>query len=379
MAKENHNYQKRVVVGLSGGVDSSVVAALLKEQGYAVVGVYMKNWNTESPTLGKYRLEGDAYRQECPWYEDYLDAKRVALHLEIPFVMWDFRQEYKQMVFDHVIEEFAAGRTPNPDVYCNSLIKFDVFLQRAVHELRADFVATGHYARLVTVDKNGEGADLQIPKDKKKDQTYFLYRLTADQRSRLLFPLAEYTKQEVRKLAEKYELPTQYRPESMGICFVGDVQLRQFLALWLKEKPGNILDCTGRVIGRHEGVHFYTIGQKVAVDNGAVMAHYPALSGQIPSFYVTGKKVADASLIVAPGFDNPLLYKSQIELESPIFTADPALAVYARLRHGGALLPISKVNGARVILLEPARAVAPGQHIVFYSQDYKVVGGAVMA
>ncbi len=380
MEKQQTVTGKTVVVGLSGGVDSSVTAALLKDQGYNVIGVYMKNWNTESPTLGDTPLDPDAYRLFCPWYDDYLDAKRVALQLGLPFCLWDFREAYKTKVFDSFLAEFKKGRTPNPDIYCNSLVKFDDFLKKSLNELGADYVATGHYAR---VEHGESGNTLAIPKDTKKDQTYFLYRLTQDQLAHTLFPLAGYTKDEVRELAKQYDLPTKYKKDSQGICFVGDVSLRDFLQHWLKEETGEIRDLEGRLIGYHVGVHFTTIGAKIAVDNSLIAQYYPELKHDIPHFYVAKKDVATNSVIAVPGHDHPALFSDRVLLED--VTGEVLLAgnLTARLRHGGALVEIKgvkSINGTHVevVFMEPQRAITPGQHLVLYDTDGRVVGGGII-
>ncbi len=433
-------------MGLSGGVDSSVTAALLLEQGFEVIGVYMKNWNTESPTLGSNPLSEDTYRMECPWYDDYLDAKRVALHLGIPFYLWDFREAYKTKVFDAFLAEFKKGRTPNPDIYCNSLVKFDDFLKRAVEELGADFVATGHYARLTDSQnlehphpnplptkgegitatpsplrgegRGEEGYVLQIPKDTKKDQTYFLYRLTQEQLAKTLFPLAEYTKTAVRQLAKQFNLPTKYKKDSMGICFVGDVSMREFISHWFKGKAGAIVDEQGKEIGRHEGVHYYTIGEKVAIDNERISKLYPQLKHAIPQFYVARKDIKTNTLVVVAGVDNPALYKREVVLEDICWInpkSDPsadgrnpkqitnsneqnstenssldivsnfdirASSLVVRLRHGGALVAVESIeeqaNGLKISFAELQRAVTPGQHVVLYDRKNRVVGGGVI-
>ncbi len=376
----------RIAVGLSGGVDSSVTAALLKQQGYDVIGVYMKNWNIESPTLGDRRLSPDEYRLECPWYEDYLDAKRVALQLEIPFYMWDFREAYKTKVFDEFLDDIEKGRTPNPDIYCNSRVKFEDFLEKAVAELGVDCVATGHYARKVTI--NQSTYCLQIPNDTRKDQSYFLYRLSQAQLAKTLFPLADYTKEQVRTLAEQMNLPTKYKKDSQGICFIGQVEIRQFLSQWLAPKPGQIVDETGRVIGDHQGVHLYTIGEKIAVNTTAVARYYPELKHQLPIFYVAAKDIQKNVITAVAGSENPALYKKSVWLEQPVSTdpeADPKAwsSLRARVRHGGALVAVAELAVGQkqsqpvwqVVFEEPQRALAPGQHLVLYDADDRVVGG----
>ncbi len=395
MKKELKNKKRRVVVGLSGGVDSSVTAALLQRQGYEVIGVYMKNWDTESPTLGNNPLEADSYRLTCPWYDDYLDAKRVALKLGIPFHVCDFREAYKTKVFDVFLAEFTKGRTPNADIYCNSLLKFDEFINFSLTFLKADYVATGHYARISKVRSAGSLSQskaveylLQIPKDNKKDQTYFLYRLSQEQLAHTLFPLAEYTKDEVRELAKQFDLPTKYKKDSQGMCFVGDVSMREFMAHWLPEKLGDIHDLEGRVIGKHQGVHFTTIGGKIAVDNALVAKHYPQYKHDIPHFYVVRKYIDDNIVMAVPGHDHPTLFERAVVVDSIIDNyvsrRKNDQQVFARLRHGGNLVPLESITSLdddrrQLAFTDPQRALTPGQHIVLYSNEDLVLGGGVIS
>lgn len=243
-----------VYVGMSGGVDSSVTAAILKQQGYNVVGVYMKNWTKSLPGF------------DCPWKEDFQDAKRVAVQLGIDFKVFDFETQYKHKVVDYMIEEYKAGRTPNPDIMCNQEIKFKLFLESSL-ENGADLVATGHYARV----KDGW---LYKAKDANKDQTYFLYRITEAALKKTLFPLGEYTKPEVRKMAKKLNLVTATKKESMGICFVGKVGIKEFLSQYVEAKSGKIIDVKGNVIGEHDGAIFYTIGQRQGLGVGGGLPYY---------------------------------------------------------------------------------------------------------
>lgn len=237
------NRSKRVFVGMSGGVDSSVTAALLKDAGYHVTGVYMKNWSEDLP--GFY----------CPWQEDYEDAMRVAVQLGIELKLYDFQAEYRQQVVDYMLDGFRQGLTPNPDIMCNQEIKFKLFLNTALSD-GADLIATGHYAKT----HNGH---LFAATDKNKDQTYFLYRITRSALEKTLFPLGELTKEQVRKTAQERGLATAAKKDSQGICFIGDVPIEEFLSQFIETKPGNIIDAsTKKTVGEHSGALFYTIGQR---------------------------------------------------------------------------------------------------------------------
>jgi len=345
-----------VYVGLSGGVDSSVSAALLKTQGYNVVGVYMKNWTAD--------VAGVA----CPWKQDLADARAAAAVLDIPFKVFDFQAEYKLEVVDAMVAEYRAGRTPNPDVMCNAHIKFDLFLRTALAD-GADLVATGHYARL-------ENGQLLMATDTNKDQTYFLYRIQPAALERTLFPLAALTKPEVRRLAAEFGLPTAHKPDSQGICFVGEVGLREFLRQYLEVAPGPVLHAsTGARLGEHQGAVFYTTGQR----------HGLGIGGGTP-YYVTAKHIASNTVFVT---DNP----ADLELETANFTlADlhwlgelpqPGRTYAVRARHRADLIPatISIANDrAHVALERSERAITPGQSAVVYDlQTSRVLGGGIIA
>jgi tRNA-specific 2-thiouridylase len=344
-----------VYVGLSGGVDSSVSAALLKEQGFNVVGVYMKNWTAD--------VAGVA----CPWKQDLADARAAAAAIDIPFKFFDFQAEYRQNVVDTMVAEYQAGRTPNPDVMCNAHIKFDLFLQTALAD-GADFIATGHYART-------SGGRLQAAADSAKDQTYFLYRVTAAALARTIFPVGGLTKPDVRAMAAKFGLPTAAKPDSQGICFIGEVGLREFLRQYLEVAPGPVLHAaTGRTLGEHQGAVFYTNGQR----------HGLGIGGGKP-FYVTGKDVVTNTVYVT---DDP----TDLELETDSFALihthwigpapDPGNTYLIRARHRAKLIPGSVTpdgRQAQVHLEQPERAITPGQSAVVYDHDGRVLGGGIIS
>lgn len=338
-----------VFVGMSGGVDSSLTAALLLEQGYQVTGVYMKNWTQDLPGM------------KCPWAEDLADAKRVAVQLGIDFKVFDFEDEYRHKVVDYMIAEYKAGRTPNPDIMCNQEVKFRLFLETAL-EQGADMIATGHYART----KDGE---LLRAKDESKDQTYFLYRVDSEALKRTLFPLGDYLKSEVRDMAKERGLYTATKKESMGICFVGKVGIRDFLSQFVETVPGTIVDkATGKTVGYHDGAIFYTIGQRHGLDIG----------GGIP-YYVVGKDMDKNEVYVSQNLNDDSMWKSEITLTDLHWigtTTQDKQGIRARLRHRGELLPAS-FDGSVLHMQEPERAIAAGQSVVLYD-DERVLGGGVV-
>ncbi|MDR1970270.1 MAG: tRNA 2-thiouridine(34) synthase MnmA [Candidatus Nomurabacteria bacterium] len=350
--------QKKVYVGMSGGVDSSLSAALLVEAGYDVTGVYMKNWTADLPGL------------KCPWAEDLADAKRVAVQLGIPFKVFDFQDEYKHLVVDYMIREYSAGRTPNPDVMCNQEIKFKLFLDAALTD-GAEMIATGHYARA----KNGK---LLRAACETKDQTYFLYRVTKESLEKTLFPLGDFvSKEDVRREATKRGLVTARKKDSQGICFVGSVGIRDFLSQFVETAPGDIIDeNTGKVVGRHDGAIFYTFGQR----------HGLSVGGGLP-YYIVGKDMAKNQIYVSTNLNVDGFWCNEITLTDVLWMTPPARPGLAkseykiRVRHRAPLINATIANLARteliVKLMEPERAVAPGQSIVIYDGEVCLGGGIV--
>ncbi len=339
-----------VYVGLSGGVDSSLSAVLLKEQGYNVVGVYMKNWTQDLPGFA------------CPWKEDFQDAKRLAVRLNIPFEVFDFEAEYKQKVVDYMIDEYKRGRTPNPDIMCNQEVKFKLFLETSL-EKGAEKVATGHYARTST-------GQLLKAVNSAKDQTYFLCRVTSEALEKTIFPIGEFaTKDEVRAMAERFGLDTAHKKDSQGICFVGKVGIKDFLKQYVQTKSGPIIDQNGRQIGEHDGSIFYTIGQRHGLNVG----------GGLP-YYVTGKDMDENKVFVTNDINDSSLWSKTVGLESIHWINDPPSdekSYDVQLRYRGALIK-SKIKSSTLYLDQEQRAVSVGQSAVIYDQD-RVVGSGIIS
>jgi tRNA-specific 2-thiouridylase len=343
-----------VYVGLSGGVDSSVAALLLKEQGYKVVGVYMKNWSQDLPGM------------PCPWHEDFQDAKRAAVQLGIEFKVYDFEKDYRQKVVDYMLDGFRAGITPNPDIMCNQEIKFKLFLDTAIED-GADIIATGHYA----TTRDGR---LFMASDDNKDQTYFLYRVTKEALDKTIFPLGNLTKPEVRELAKKVGLVTATKKESMGICFVGKVGIKEFLEQYVEQTPGPIINQKDEVIGEHDGAIFYTIGQRQGLHIG----------GGLP-YYVVGKDMAKNEVYVTTDLQDERLWSDEINLTSVHWINDAPSTqdeLMVRTRHRAKLIPIKSISGSggewQVKLGEDVRALTPGQSAVIYRGSECLGGGIVI-
>lgn len=357
---------KKVLVGMSGGVDSSVSAALLLEQGYEVIGAFMKNWSDKSSEGGVRSSE-----EECSWRTERRDAMRVAAQLGIELLTFDFEDEYRQHVYDYMIDEYKAGRTPNPDVLCNKYMKFG-FLLREAEKLNCDYIATGHYAR-TKVGEDGT-THLLSGKDQNKDQSYFLCRLNQEQLSKTLFPIGDLEKSEVRKKAHALDLVVADKKDSQGICFVGKVKMQDFLAERIPEQPGNIVNLEGKVLGQHKGYAYYTIGQRQGLGIG----------GGTP-YFVIERRPETNEVVVVLGDEHPALQSKGLEVVELTSTLTDSYCdgrhLMARIRYRQPLQAckiISTDNGRLTIVFnEPQHAVAPGQFIAFYSGE-ELVGSAVI-
>jgi tRNA-uridine 2-sulfurtransferase len=388
---------KRVVVGLSGGVDSSVAAYLLKEQGYEVIGMFMKNWHDDSVTIS----------DECPWLDDSNDAMIVAQHLGIPFQAIDLSKEYKERIVDYMFAEYQRGRTPNPDVLCNREIKFDVFLNAAL-KLGADFVATGHYCRKGEIEKDSEKYyQLLAGKDPNKDQSYFLCQLTQAQLSKALFPIGELLKPEVRAIAKKASLATAEKKDSQGLCFVGKVHLPDFLQQRLETKKGIVVEIStdaavfkngvsyddlvhlsepfklspelGEVVGEHNGAHYYTIGQRRGLNIG----------GFEKPLFVIGTDTTKNIIYAGMGEDHPGLYRKGLFVPNSnehwirrdlALHEEESKKYMARIRYRQPLEACTlykKSEGLYIIFDRPQRGITPGQFAAWYDGEELIGSGVI--
>ncbi|OGH77030.1 MAG: tRNA 2-thiouridine(34) synthase MnmA [Candidatus Magasanikbacteria bacterium RIFCSPLOWO2_12_FULL_47_9b] len=360
---------------MSGGVDSSVAAALLIRDGHDVAGAFMIQYDD--------RTDSSREAAVSCWKDDYRDALRVAATLGIPLFRFDFIKEYETHVLRYLFAEYTAGRTPNPDVLCNTYLKFGIWLKKA-RELGYDALATGHYAMIEEARQKGKMFfHLAIPKDKNKDQTYFLHQLSQEQLSSVLFPIGGYTKKQVRALARRFHLPTANRPESMGICFVGEKPMKAFLEKRIPKKPGKVVSSDGTRLGTHDGLSFYTIGERHA----HIAWGRPSLlrgNHKTDPLYVVQKRAKTNELVLGSA-DDPLLYVRDILISDPhwIFGQAPSFPVYCtvRLRHRQALqkATIREDDGTFLVSCAlPQRAVTPGQFAVFY-QKGRCLGGGVIS
>ncbi|MCL6294641.1 tRNA 2-thiouridine(34) synthase MnmA [Jejuia spongiicola] len=393
---------KRVIIGLSGGVDSSVAAYLLKEQGYEVIGLFMKNWHDDSVTISN----------ECPWLDDSNDAMLVAEKLGIPFQTVDLSEQYKERIVDYMFNEYEKGRTPNPDVLCNREIKFDVFMNIAL-ELGADYVATGHYCRKGTIKKGDKKVyQLLAGADNNKDQSYFLCQLSQDQLAKSLFPIGELTKPEVRDIATKLDLVTAEKKDSQGLCFIGKVKLPDFLQQQLKPKEGVIVEVPkeqdifnelipefqaeedklkylsrkidykiddGKIVGKHQGAHYFTKGQRKGL----------AVGGTIEPLFVIDTDVNENVIFTGQGKEHPGLYKKALfvtneELhwirEDLALKVDETMQVNARIRYRQSLqkATLHKVgSGLYVEFEEFQSAITEGQFVAWYINEELIGSGVI--
>ncbi|APX99858.1 tRNA (5-methylaminomethyl-2-thiouridylate)-methyltransferase [Lacinutrix venerupis] len=394
--------KKRVIVGLSGGVDSSVAAYLLKEQGYEVIGLFMKNWHDDSVTIS----------DECPWLDDSNDAMLVAEKLGIPFQTVDLSEQYKERIVDYMFNEYEKGRTPNPDVLCNREIKFDVFMKIAL-DLGADYVATGHYCRKGTIENNGEQVyQLLSGKDNNKDQSYFLCQLSQDQLAKALFPIGELQKSEVREIAKQADLITADKKDSQGLCFIGKVRLPDFLQQQLKPKDGVIVEIPkdnfhykttqtsfkskteelqylsrkaeysisdGEIVGKHQGAHYFTKGQRKGLSVG----------GKVEPLFVIDTDVKENVIYTGQGKGHPGLYKKALYVSNEelhwirpdlMLKTDETLKVLARIRYRQPLenAILHKVESGMYVEFENLQsAITEGQFVAWYLEDELVGSGVI--
>ena len=353
----------RVIVGMSGGVDSSVAALLLKRAGHDVTGIFMNNWE-EKDEFGV-----------CTSEPDWADVRAVCDLIGIPCYSVNFAREYRERVFSHFLEEYRKGRTPNPDVLCNREIKFGVFLSFA-EKLGAEKVATGHFAK---VDRGGQGWQLRRAKDENKDQTYFLYMLGQRALSKAMFPVGDLTKGEIRQIARDAGIPVSEKKDSTGVCFIGERNFKKFLSGYLPAQPGDMVTVDGRIVGRHDGLMYYTLGQRRGLGIGG--------SGDGRRWFVVAKDLERNRLVVDQGENSPLLYTSRADggectwlAGFPPVEEDRPLRCQVRLRHRQPLQDCSIIlRGDRVQIDfdRPQRAVTPGQSAVFYDGEV-CLGGAIV-
>jgi tRNA-specific 2-thiouridylase len=363
MKSKTNKTKGKVLIALSGGIDSAVSAVLLLRAGYEVEAAFMKNWSSTTGLL----------RNECPWLDDRREALKVAAFLNIPLHTFDFEKEYADKVMEYFFKEYSEGRTPNPDVMCNKEIKFKLLYNKAM-QMGFDYLATGHYAevRPKTLTLNPD-LGLFRSTDEFKDQTYFIYNIKTEQLKHILFPVGKYKKQEIRKLAHKFNLPNANRKESMGLCFVGKIRLEEFLAQKVKTKPGKIVDMAGRTLGQHKGIAYYTVGQRQGI----------GVSGSSP-YYVARKNLQTNTLVVTSNPKDLNLAVKEIQISGVNWINKPKLPFKCkgRFRHQQELqdLTIERLGDDlyNVRFSEPQFAVASGQSLVLY-KGKECIGGGIIA
>ena len=353
---------KKVVVGISGGVDSSVAALLLKQQGYELIGLFMRNWDStiNNDYLGNPNLNNDI----CPQEKDYNDALAVCQKLDIPLHRIDFVKEYWDYVFTYFLDELKKGRTPNPDVMCNKYIKFDLFVKEA-EKLGADYIATGHYAKVID-------GQLYKANDKNKDQSYFLAYVNKDMFKKVIFPLQDLTKPEIRKIASKYDLITANKKDSTGICFIGERNFTKFLENYLPNIPGKIVNIeTNEVVGEHIGLMYYTLGQRRGLN----------LGGFKNKSYVAKKDIENNILYIATGDENKYLYSNEAIIEDFNFLTDKKITNCTckfRYRQADIKCSVEYLENNKIkVIYDKAKAVTPGQFCVLYDGDLCLGGGII--
>ncbi len=365
--------KKRVILGLSGGVDSSVAAIKLLEEGYEVIGVFMRNW--DSATNNDFLGNPDFNSEVCPQEKDYQDALKVAEKLGIELKRVDFIEEYWEYVFKYFLAEYAAGRTPNPDLMCNKEIKFKAFLDYA-NSLNADYIAMGHYARVIHDEKRG--SFLLRGLDNNKDQTYFLALLSQKQIEKALFPIGHMQKSEVRQLAIKYDLATAAKKDSTGICFIGERRFHQFLQNYLPAKPGKMVRLNGEIIGNHDGLMYYTIGQRKGLGIGGINGY------STEPWFVVGKDLEHNYLYVEQGLENEYLYSDFCIVkdlnwinEIPVVGKEYQAKFRYREKDNSVVITRLEDNLMHVKFNTPVRAVTPGQACVIYDSEVCMGGGII--
>ena len=361
---------------MSGGVDSSIAALLLKKQGYEVIGAFMKNWSdTKDPLTGR-----------CAWRTERKMAINIASQLNIPLITLDFEKQYKKEVIEKLFEKYKKGITPNPDIDCNQKIKFPLLL-KAAKKMKIDLIATGHYARVKENTKK-RNYELLRAKDESKDQSYFLYKIKQNELSHCLFPIGNYTKTQIRKIAHKNNFPNYNKKGTVGICFVGKVNLKKFLKKKIKPKKGKILNPEGKIIGEHDGIYYYTIGQRLGPRYGFELDRGDKNK---PSRWYVAKKDTKKNIIIAAPKNHPLNFKKEIIVKDLHLISDnkkdfkktnKPIKVFSRIRHVGELLPSTlfynkKKKQFKIILKEPITGISEGQAVVLYQKEKCLGGGEI--